>query len=121
MFRRSELDRYTDLLGRLENSRAKNSVENMLNQNFNQAYRPGLVPGSMRRGPDVRDIDFVHGQPAVGYDQPGGAQRQTVDRPIRQEGSMKGLRDSALVKARKEHQARLNAHSSKVHKLAKDF
>ena len=121
MFRSTELDRYTNLIGRLENSRARNSLEDMLNQNFNREYRPGLAPGSMRRGPDVRDINFAPGRPAAGYDQSGGGQRQTVDRPIRREGSMDGLRDSALVKARKEHQARLNAHSSKVHKLAKDF
>lgn len=47
----SNLNRYRELISRLEKSR---------NRNFNWEYRPGLVPGSMRRGPNVPDIDFAY-------------------------------------------------------------
>ena len=101
------LNDFRDLLERLENSRAKNrrgnkgkrrnpsDVKKSIDRKtfegiaddstFNRGYRPGLVPGSMRRGPNVRDIDLI-GRPdrqVPGYTQPGGGRDFSgLDRPI---------------------------------------
>jgi hypothetical protein len=103
----SSLERFRSLLGHLERSRGKSrrvskgkrrnppAVKKPIDRKtfegiaddstFNRGYRPGLVPGSMRRGPNVRDIDLI-GRPdrqVPGYTQPGGGRDFSgLDRPI---------------------------------------
>jgi hypothetical protein len=103
------LNDFGDLLGRLENSRAKNrrgnkrkrrnppdvkkpidrkTFEGIDDSTFNRPGMPGLVPGSMRRGPNVRydrigdmripEFAFRPTQPGGGPDdfgRPGGGMR----------------------------------------------
>ena len=93
----SSLERFRSLLGHLERSRAKSrrgskgkrrnppAVKKPIDRKtfegiaddstFNRGYRPGLVPDSMRRGPNVRDIDLIgrpdRQVPGVRYDRIG--------------------------------------------------
>jgi hypothetical protein len=133
----SSLERFRSLLGHLERSRGKSrrvskgkrrnppAVKNPIDRKtfegiaddstFNRGYRPGLVPDSMRRGPNVRDIDLIgrpdrqvpgvrydrigdHRIPEFpGYTQPGGGRNNDAKSPA---GRGKGKDFEKMLRSR---------------------